>query len=231
MIESIVLGLARRTRGERDFPRYAPGVAGWPPVEGCAITIRRRTGQMNQIRNDVDWIEAYLDWTNPERSDHRASEPDPVAYRVTVEASEGFSAAYLEWMDAAPRAPAFPYRARPAGGATDDLGTLDALREAVLLVALRAESDCIHMLRRSLAAGETTPDAVKLAVEALGHVNRLLDGEQCAWRALSTLRNDEVPYPRAAWRTDPETDWPHALEGVVADMHALSGTVLALHAH
>jgi hypothetical protein len=190
---------------------------------------------MNQIRSDVDWIEAYLDWTNPERSDRRASEPAPMAYSVAVEASEGFSAAYLEWMDAAPpaRTPASPYRARASGGApgSDDLGTLDALREAVLLVALRAESDCIHMLRRSLAAGETTPDAVKLAVEALDHVNRLLDGEQCAWRALNTLRNDDVPHPRAAWRTDLETDWPHALEGVVADMRALSGTVLALHAH
>lgn len=189
---------------------------------------------MNQIRNDVDWIEAYLNWTNPERTERRASEPDPIAYSVTVEASERFSAAYLEWMDAAQpvREPAAPYRARAAGGGTDDdLGTLDALREAVLLVALRAESDCIHMLRRSLASGKTTPDAVKLAVEALDHVNRLLDGEQCAWRALNTLRNDDVPHSRTAWRTDLETDWPHALEGVVADMRALSGTVLALHAH
>jgi len=70
-----------------------------------------------------------------------------------------------------------------------------------------------------------------LPEEALEHAERLLEDERSAWRALTALSRGDLPQSSMAWRSDFEKNWPHALEDVAADVHALTSTVLALQAH
>ena len=192
---------------------------------------------MDEISGKDDWIDAYLEWTNSEgQAVGVCLPPGGRIAQAGAAAGVDFAAAYLEWMDAAQvaresgpgrRAGAFVAYAGGAG----EMNELDVFREAALLVALRTESDCVRILRRILEAGDASPRAVTFAYEALQHAERLLEDERSAWRALSALRSCYSPLSMPAWRTDFETDWPHAIEDVAADVHALTGKVLALQPH
>jgi hypothetical protein len=112
---------------------------------------------MDQIRSTVDWIVEYLEWSS---EGERALVTGALAGSGIDAASAGsdgeFSAAYLEWMDAAQAVtkPAF------------DL----ARREAALWAALRTESDCVHLLRQLLEAGDAPPRSMTFAFETLEDV-------------------------------------------------------------
>ena len=88
---------------------------------------------MAQRIGSPEWINAYLEWTNTEFA---------VASGMDADAATDIATAYLEWIDAPPakerRAPAFR-----AG---------EPQREAVLLLALRTESECMQIVRQALDA-------------------------------------------------------------------------------
>jgi hypothetical protein len=131
--------------------------------------------------------------------------------------------AYLEWTetDAAPSA-------KP--GAVAD-ASRESLREAILLMALRTESECMHILRQALDDGEPTPQTLRLAMEAIDCAKTLVADERRAWQALRALRLEDQPLAWIAWAADSRMDWPYALEDVEADVRALSGRILELRAH
>lgn len=190
---------------------------------------------MNQSKSTFDWIGEYLDWTQPDGWTAGAS---PLATGGAVQASadigEEFVSAYFDWMDWVEpvRAAKSPYRAaaRDSVRRGGDMAGLDVFEEA-LLAALRTESDCLQLLRRVLDAGETPPRIVKFASRTVKHAERLLEDERRAWRSLAALRRYNFAHSRAAWDPGYETEWPHALEEVAADVHALRGTVLAIQHH
>jgi hypothetical protein len=125
-------------------------------------------------------------------------------------ADEEFAEAYLEWIEAPP---------------------LDATREGILLMALRTEADCVHMLRQVLETDDAAPDTLRLAIEGLEDAQRLLEGEQRAWQALMDVREAGWTTPERIWSSGFEQEWPGALENVAAEVHALAGKVLAMHPH
>jgi len=111
---------------------------------------------MAQHIGNPDWISAYLEWTEDEfgMSGQR--------FAVSaMEACDGWTgeaaAVYLEWIDegaAAAQRAAAPVAVEP-------------LREAILLMALRTESEFMHILRQALDddAGMDWPGALE-SVEA-----------------------------------------------------------------
>jgi len=120
-----------------------------------------------------------------------------------------WTTAYLEWIDASP----------------------DFSREGVLLMTLRTEADCVHVLRQVLEAGSTAPGTLRLAIEGLEDAQRLLEGEQRAWRALRDVREEGWTAPQRLWPGGFEREWPAALESVASDVRALADKVLALQPH
>jgi hypothetical protein len=164
---------------------------------------------MDQDRSGSAWIAEFLEWTFNEGS---RSADEPVAYDALIasEAEDGIAGAYLEWIDA------------PA---------LDTAREGVLLMALRTEADCVHMLRQVLETDGAAPDQLRLAIEGLEDAQRLLEGEQRAWHALLDVREAGWTTPERIWSSGFEQEWPGALENVAAEVHALAGKVLAMHPH
>jgi hypothetical protein len=190
---------------------------------------------MNQSKSTFDWIGEYLDWTQPDgwtvgASPHATGGPA----QASADVGQEFVTAYLDWMDWVEpvRAAKSPYRAiaRDSVGSGGDMAGLDAFEEA-LVAALRTESDCLQLLRRVLDAGKTPPRIVRFASKTLMHAERLLEDERRAWRSLAALRHYDWPHSRLAWDSGDETDWPHALEEVAADVHALQGTVQAMQRH
>lgn len=190
---------------------------------------------MNQIEHTFDWVGQYLDWIQP---DGWTGDSNSQAYGSPAQSSadvgEGFATAYLDWMDWVEpvRAAGAPYRAgaRNSAWSGDDMAGLDVFEEA-LLAALRTESDCLQLLRGILDAGKTPPRIVKFASRTVAHAERLLEDERRAWRSLAALRRYSFAHSRAAWDPGDETQWPHALEEVAADVHALKGTVQAIQHH
>lgn len=179
-----------------------------------------------------DWIGQYLDWTQPDGwavGAHRLAASGPA--QPSAEAGRAFVAAYLDWMDGCePVRPApSPYRAaaRHSVRRNGDLTGLDVFEE-VLLAALRTQSDCLQMLRGVLDAGKSPPPMVQFAARTLAHAERLLEDERRAWRYVAALRHYGFSHSRAA---RDETAWPHALEEVAAQVHALQGSVLAMQRH
>ena len=142
-------------------------------------------------------------------------------------------AAYLEWIDeeAADGLAAASEDAGDVLYAGDDFDRPDVSREGVLLMTLRAESDCLHMLRQVLEADDATPGTVKLAVEGLEEAQRLLEAEQRAWDALIETRDSDWETRGPLWPADFDREWPATLAGVAAEVHALAGKVLELRAH
>lgn len=164
---------------------------------------------MNQSPLGVNWIDEYLDWVTP--ANHpRETRGLPLATRSTSESV----AAYLEWMDV---------DRSDAGNAALPAPAANPVRETALLAALQTESDCMHMMRRALDAGEPSAQTLQLATEALEDARRLMEKERGAWSALRRQADSPPPFTHAGW--------PDALEGVAADLHALTGKVLALQAH
>jgi hypothetical protein len=104
----------------------------------------------------VDWIAEYLEWSNAGESIAGSS----VAAASRIEpgdgAGEAFIASYLEWMESAAE----------ASEAALEL----ARREAALWAAMRAESDCVRILRRMLETAGTTPRALYSAFDEMEHV-------------------------------------------------------------
>lgn len=187
---------------------------------------------MGQIDSAVNWIEAYLEWANADAQSGWLDPPPRSSSDTKAEAAEEFVAAYLKWVDAAqsPEDPGSRGPGRNAGRSPEDMRKLDVFREAVLLVALSAESDCMHILRQMIDDGQSNPLAVQLATEALGHAHKLLEDERNAWRALTALRNCDRRRSQAAWSAATDGEWPHAIETMAADVHDLTGKVLALQA-
>lgn len=190
---------------------------------------------MNQSKSTFDWVGEYLDWTQPDGWAIGASSHAPGApAHSSADAGEEFVTAYLDWINWVEpvRADRSPYRAaaRDSVRSGDDMAGLDVFEEA-LLAALRTESDCLQLLRGILDAGKTPPRIVKFASRTVKHAERLLEDERRAWRSLAALRHYSFAHSRAAWDPGYDTQWPHALEEVAADVHALKGTVLAIQHH
>lgn len=187
---------------------------------------------MDQDRSGSEWISEFLEWTFSD-SDWSLAElrahDDTV---MAVEADGEFADAYLEWMDATPAAAAvrsqFAYDRR---GLASDPDVLEVSREGILLMALRAEADCVHMLRQVLEADSAAPGTVRLAIEGLEDAQRLLEGEQRAWHALMDVREAGWTTPERLWPAGFEREWPAALDSVASDVRALAGKVLAMHPH
>jgi hypothetical protein len=134
---------------------------------------------MDQRHAESQWIAAYLEWTHAASgaSDFQSVDPVPA---VNGEDAAQFASAYFEWTDAR-RIESAPRRAPDIGAARPPNGELavpSATREAILLAALRAESDCVRFLRRVLDAGEASPRAVGLACEAIECAETLLQDER-----------------------------------------------------
>lgn len=184
---------------------------------------------MNESERMEDWIAAYLDWANSDgRTVHLRGSGGDTASEVHTP-SDTFVAAYLDWIDE---------QFAPASGAgqarvaMETAAELSALREAVLLDALRTESDCLHMLRQLIDVGGASAATLRFAIETVERADRLLEDERRAWEVLKALRGFELGWTGAISKRDAEDNWSHALDGVVADMHSLTGQiVLGLQAH
>lgn len=187
----------------------------------------------DQERSGTEWISAFLEWTFSE-SDRSPAELR--AHTDTLIASEAFgeiAEAYLEWIDAAPvAAAAVRSQFVPDRPAVENGGDAPGLsREGVLLMALRTEADCVHMLRQVLEADGAAPATLQLAFEGLEDAQRLLEGEQRAWHALMDIRDEGWTTPERLWSSDFDQEWPAALESVTAEVRALAGKILAMHPH
>lgn len=176
---------------------------------------------MNQSLNDATWIDEYLDWTAPVAGAPRAAGAES-DQESDADAGSPSVTAYLEWLDILRTVnPAAAVELRKESD-------VDRLRETTLLAALQAESDCMHMLRQApLDTGRTNPHTIRLAAQALKLAKRLLEDERGAWRALGAMRGAQTRSEQYSFRS---TSWPNALEGVAADVHALTRKVLALRA-
>ena len=142
--------------------------------------------------------------------------------------------AYLEWTetDFGTDEQPFAYWGVDTGfDASANLAAPEPLREAVLLMALRTESECMHILRQALDEGIPTTRTLRLAVEAIECAKSLLDNERRAWRALEALHPEDARGARIDWSGASQLDWPCALENVEADLRALSGRILELRPH
>ena len=167
---------------------------------------------MAQHIGSPEWIDAYLEWTTESGTAAKGF----LACGMDANVALDIAGAYLEWIDAPPakeRRAVAPSAVQPQ-------------REAVLLLALRTESECMHMLRQALDCGFPTSQALRVAMDALDCARSLLDSERRAWQALSTLRVDDDA--SVSWE---RRDWPGALANVEADVRALSGRILELRAH
>ena len=183
-----------------------------------------------------DWVDAYLDWAQWDAAEGQPVTPAPFAADGMAEAiacsCEETAAAYLEWIAAAPAAGAeMLARASDSARRALSAATLETFRESMLLTALRTEADYLHILRRVMDAGDAAFPARKLVVDALTQAEKLLEDEQRAWCALIGLRNGELPEPHARDERGFLADWPLALEGVAADVHALAGRLVELQVH
>lgn len=188
---------------------------------------------MNRMTETSDWIGAYLEWTDAGSISGAREQVDLGGMQaVGADVAQEFTAAYLEWMDAARpgRKRRARYRVRGAGDSSAQTSGADVFREA-LLVALRTESDCIQFLRQILDAGGTSTRTLGFAHEALQHAERLLEDERRAWRELTARYPWDVKRMSPASRVEMEMTWPRALEDVAADVHALRDTIQALQSH
>lgn len=111
---------------------------------------------MDQVMRGVDWIAEYLEWSNAGEA-IAGSRVAAASGTGPHDATSGaFIASYLEWMESA----------LPAPEAVFDL----ARREAALWAAMRAESDCVRLLRRILEANGGTPRSLYSAFDEMEHV-------------------------------------------------------------
>jgi hypothetical protein len=116
-------------------------------------------------------------------------------------ASREWAEAYLDWADS-------PLRGSRGPG--NELRRLDVFGEAMALMAERTESDCLHV------------------AEVLRHAEQLLEDERGAWRALTMLRRCDRRRARPEPAADGASAWEESLDGLAAELHALSERVEAL---
>lgn len=154
--------------------------------------------------------------------------------QASAEVGHEFVTACLDWMDLVEpvRAAMSPFRgaARDLLSSRDDMAGLDVFEDA-LVAALLSESDCLRSLRGILVAGKTPPRIVEFASRTVKHAERLVENARRAWCSLAVLRHYNSAHSRPAWDAGYETQWPHVLEKVAADVHALKGTVPAIQHH
>ena len=170
---------------------------------------------MNQSTGTANWIGAYLEWTDAGSfTGAREHTGFGGVEAAGADPAEEYTAAYLEWMDAAPpvREHRTQYRARDARD-----GDADVCREA-LLAALQMESDCIKFLRQILEAGGTTARSRSFASETIEHAERLLEDGRRAWGELTARYPWDAKPMSTVTRVEIETNWPHALEDFAADV-------------
>lgn len=182
---------------------------------------------MEQIKQGVDWIDASLGWSN---IDWAATSP-----MTTQEDSDvDFCAAFLGWMDENPltgREKRDPSGQTRGQRASDAVASTYGLREAILLAALHSQSDCLHILRQIVANGGTNVGTLRLAVEALDHAQRLIDDERLARQALDDLHGFGQRRASDHLQSSINSEWPRAIEHVVADVRSLTNTVMAMQFH
>lgn len=125
---------------------------------------------MTQHSSSSEWISAYLEWTDSEVGTTSQRSAFPVAI-AGANGGEDIAAIYLEWIDSAPaQHAATAFAAEP-------------LREAVLLMALRTESECMHILRQALDDGRPTSQTLRLALDNVEADVRALSGRILELRA------------------------------------------------
>ncbi len=125
---------------------------------------------MDDRYSGTDWIAAYFEWADAGPGTLDRAPIDPLA-AAADEDTLRFVDAYLDWMDA--RRPAIA--PLPPSG---NIALAAAKREVILLAALRAQSNCIRVLRRVLDGGQTAPYAVGLACETIEYTHKLLEDGQ-----------------------------------------------------
>ena len=138
---------------------------------------------MDMRERDADWVSAYLDWTSLGGEGAADSEP-------------------MEWIPAC-----------EVEMAWRDIDRQHFLLEGILQMALRTETECVHIARRALAVEDASP-AVQEARAALSYAEKLLQDEDRAWRL---VHND---FTRR---------WPHPLQNIDADVRMLSLRVFGMH--
>jgi hypothetical protein len=179
---------------------------------------QRRTGD----RRTAEWIGAYRAWLDGEEGmiERRSS-----ARRSSSDSDGGdFAACFLEWVQVE-SAPLLEFKGAEQPAAREQI------RESVLLDTLRMESECVHMLRQVLDGDSRTPETLQLALQALRSADDLLLEENRAWHALHEKHHWFLQdSATAAWESQLEEDWSEAIEHVAADVHELTGRVLALQA-
>jgi hypothetical protein len=113
---------------------------------------------MTQPFESSHWISAYLEWTDTDPGMGRP--PALTGADSDAFGNDDLAAVYLEWIDAA------PVRDRRARAPV----SRSSLREAALLMVLRTESECAHILRQALEDDKSTSQAMQLAMEALDKI-------------------------------------------------------------
>lgn len=183
---------------------------------------------MEQIKQAADWIGASLEWWG--NIDSMATSPVP----TQADPEEDFCAAYLGWMDSNPWAGGEARGSSPqAPGrrASDAVSGSYGFREAVLLAALHAQSDCLHILRQMVGNGSNSVGTLRLAAEALDHAQRLIDDERLARRALEDLHGFGQRRAGDRLQSTADAEWPRAIEHVAADVRSLTNTVMSMQFH
>jgi len=127
---------------------------------------------MDGDRSGTEWISEFLEWTFSESERNWA---DWRAYDDTVMAGEidgEVAGAYLEWIDASSTGAAAmrSYFGIDRRGIEGGMEALEISRERMLLIALRAEEDCVHMLRQVLETEGAEPVTLRRAIEGLDSV-------------------------------------------------------------
>lgn len=180
---------------------------------------------MERFNTSPDWIGAYLQW-NEQDFQGRA------AHAEEIREGAEFCEAYLEWLGSSSE-----WRRRETGSQPHGRRASDAVvgaygsREAVLLTALNAQSDCLHILRQLVSNGGAKAGVLRLAAEVLEHSQRMIEDERLAWQALDDLHGFGQKRSGDAWHQRIDAAWPSAIEHVVADVRTLSNTVLAMQFH
>lgn len=182
---------------------------------------------MEQTIRTADWIGSYLEWID-------ASWVAPSMPATQAEPELDFSAAYLDWIEIDQTAGTERRdvsRQMHGRRASDAMAGTNGFREAVLLAALHAESDCLHIVRRLVENSGVEAGTLQLALKALDHAKRLIDDERMAKQALDELRGVGERRASDFPHVQIDAEWPRAIEHVVADVRSLTDTVVAMQLH
>jgi len=182
---------------------------------------------MEQTIRTADWIGSYLEWID-------ASWAAPSAPATQAEAETDFCAAYLDWIEAdltAGTERRDVSRQMYGRRTSDTVAGTSGFREAVLLAALHAESDCLHIMRRLVENSGVEAETLRLALKALDHAKQLIDDERMAKQALDELRGVGERRAGDILHARIDAEWPRAIEHVVADVRSLTDTVIAMQLH